>query len=66
MLIDMYTKVCLTVIALSLAVFGAIIDPTGRFSDGYLLTGAVVGVGVLIFVIVFREKKHHYNKRGLS
>ena len=57
-MIDMYTKVCLTVIALSLAVVGAIIDATGRFSDGYLLTGAVVGVGVLIFVIVFHEKKH--------
>ena len=57
-MIDMYTKVCLTVIALSLAVFGAILDATGRFSDGYLLTGAIVGVGVLIFVIVFHEKKH--------
>ena len=29
-----------------------------RFLEGYLLTGAVVGVGGLIFVIVFHEKKY--------
>ena len=57
-MIDMYTKLCLTVIALSLGVFGAILDVTGRFSDGYLVTGAVVGVGVLIFFLFFHEKKH--------
>ena len=57
-MIDMYTKLCLTVIALSLGVFGAKLDVTGRFSDEFLLTGAVVGVGVLIFVIVFHEKKY--------
>lgn len=39
-------------------VFGAVIDATGRFSDGYLLTGAIVAFGVLLFAIVFREKKH--------
>ena len=58
MVIEMHTKSCLTVTALSLGVFGAILDVTGRFSDGYLLTGAVVGVGVLIFFIFFHEKKH--------
>ena len=50
MVIEMHTKSCLTVTALFLGVFGAILDVTGRFSDGYLLTGAVVGVGVLIFL----------------
>ena len=39
-------------------VFGAVIDATGHFADGYLLTGAIVGAGVLLFAIVFREKKH--------
>ena len=39
-------------------VFGAVIDATGRFSDGYLLTGAIVAFGVLLFVVLFREKRH--------
>ena len=39
-------------------VFGVVIDATGHFADGYLLTGAIVGAGVLLFAIVFREKKH--------
>ena len=39
-------------------VFGAVIDATGRFSDGYLLTGAIVAFGVILFVVLFREKRH--------
>ena len=37
--------------------FGAIIDATGRFADGYLLTGAIVACGVLLFAFGFREKR---------
>lgn len=36
--------------------FGAVIDATGRFSDGWLMTGAVVACGVIVFVIGFRER----------
>lgn len=39
-------------------IFGAVIDATGRFTDGYLLTGAVVACGVLLFAYLFREKRH--------
>ena len=36
--------------------FGAVIDATGRFSDGWLMTGAVVACGVIVFMIGFRER----------
>lgn len=36
--------------------FGAVIDATGRFSDGWLMTGAVVACGVIVFMISFRER----------
>ena len=37
--------------------FGAVIDATGQFADGYLLTGVVVAVGVLVLAFGFREKR---------
>lgn len=36
--------------------FGALIDATGRFSDGWLMTGAIVAGGVALFAYGFREK----------
>ncbi|NKB57263.1 MAG: MFS transporter [Alphaproteobacteria bacterium] len=35
--------------------FGAVIDATGRFADGWLMTGAIVASGVLLFAYGFRE-----------
>jgi ACS family hexuronate transporter-like MFS transporter len=36
-------------------VFGAIVDATGSYSGGWFVTAAVVGVGVLIIALGFRE-----------
>lgn len=37
--------------------FGAVVDTTGRFADGWLLTAAIVAAGVLLFALGFREKR---------
>ena len=39
-------------------IFGLVLDMTGQFAHGYLLTGVVVGCGVLLFAFGFREKRH--------
>ena len=36
-------------------VFGAIVDATGSYSGGWFVTAAVVGLGVLIIALGFRE-----------
>jgi len=36
--------------------FGAVIDATGRFADGWLMTAAVVAGGVALLVFGFRER----------
>ncbi len=36
--------------------FGAVIDATGRFADGWLMTAAIVAAGVALFAHGFREK----------
>lgn len=37
--------------------FGAVIDATGRFADGWLMTAAIVAAGVFLFARAFRERK---------
>jgi len=37
--------------------FGAVIDATGRFADGWLTTAAIVAAGVVLFGYGFRERK---------
>jgi predicted MFS family arabinose efflux permease len=37
--------------------FGAVVDATGQFSYGWLLTAAIVAGGVLLFSLGFREKR---------
>ncbi len=36
--------------------FGAVIDATGRFADGWLMTAAIVATGVVLFGFGFRER----------
>ena len=36
--------------------FGAVIDATGRFADGWLMTAAIVAAGVVLFAFAFRER----------
>ena len=36
--------------------FGAMIDATGRFADGWLMTAAIVAAGVALFAYGFRER----------
>lgn len=36
--------------------FGAMIDATGRFADGWLMTAAIVASGVALFAYGFRER----------
>jgi ACS family hexuronate transporter-like MFS transporter len=36
--------------------FGAVIDATGRFVDGWLITAAIVASGVALLAYGFREK----------
>lgn len=39
-------------------VFGAVVDATGTYASGWLLTSAVVGVGVLMLAFWFKERKN--------
>ena len=36
--------------------FGAVIDATGSFADGWLMTAAIVAGGVALFAYGFRER----------
>ncbi len=36
--------------------FGAVIDATGRFADGWLMTAVIVAFGVALFAYGFRER----------
>ena len=39
------------------AIFGAVVDMTGDFADGWLLTGVLMGAGTLLVAIWFRERR---------
>jgi predicted MFS family arabinose efflux permease len=39
------------------AIFGAVVDMTGDFADGWLLTGILMGAGTLLVAIWFRERR---------
>ena len=39
------------------AIFGAVVDMTGDFADGWLLTGTLMGAGTLLVAIWFRERR---------
>ncbi len=38
-------------------IFGAVVDATGLFSNGWLVTAAIVASGVALFALRFRERK---------
>ncbi|MEE8351694.1 MAG: MFS transporter [Rhodospirillales bacterium] len=40
-------------------VFGAIVDASGTYASGWLLTAAVVGVGTVMLAFGFKERKNH-------
>ncbi|MDA0306644.1 MAG: MFS transporter [Proteobacteria bacterium] len=40
-------------------VFGAIVDATGTYASGWLLTAAVVGVGTMMLAFGFKERRNH-------
>ncbi len=39
------------------ALFGAVVDLTGDFADGWLLTGALMGIGTLLVAVWFKERR---------
>ncbi len=39
------------------ALFGAVVDFTGDFADGWLLTGALMGAGTLLVAFWFKERR---------
>jgi len=40
-------------------VFGAIVDASGTYASGWLLTAAVVGVGTVMLAFGFKERRNH-------
>ena len=38
-------------------VFGAMVDATGSYGSGWLVTAAVVAIGVLLLAFGFRERE---------
>ncbi len=48
------------------ALFGAVVDFTGDFADGWLLTGALMGAGTLVVAFWFNERRTRETPKDAS